>query len=162
MTKSEINRTTKQWLYFKGFQKGKYNTYACPLDGFDARVLFYKDRFREVYYIDVGFILRDDPNGWGQMRAMNQDSKYWHYGEMADGKKYIEKASFYYEQWNKDDYIQCLDKIYDVYIKPYFELGFELLKTIAKDPTCGGKYGASQENPYFVHPHAVAKILGME
>ena len=161
MTKSEFKATTKQWLYSKGFQTMKNEKSIYPMEGFDLFVLFYKSRFDEVFYFDLGFELNgmEPPRGIGQIRAEIPNKKYWQYVTMADGSKHVGIESFVYEDWNKEDYLECLEKIYALYIQPYFDLGFELLKIIAKDPTCGGKFGASKKRQYYIHPNTVKVIL---
>jgi DNA modification methylase len=86
----------------------------------------------------VGFYLKDDRLGWANIYC------------------------YYYEKLEESDYLKCLDEIYEIYIKPYFDLQIDLLNIIAKDPTCKGNYGASKKNPYLLHPHAVEKIWKMK
>jgi len=163
MTKNEIKLVAKQWFLSKGFTKGVDkafgNHFRVPLAEFDVYVMLHKDRFDEVFNFDIGFQLKNNSSGWGHIRVIIPNEKYWKHITMADGSKAVVKHNFYYEEWSKEDYTECLEKIYEIYIKPYFDLGFELLKIIAKDPTCGGKYGASKEHPYGVHPEAVKVIL---
>jgi len=169
MTKNEIKGITKKWFFSKDFQKADTNTkefaglsgatcYIYVLSNFFLYVLFDKDRFSEKFEIIVGFKLKDNYHtGWGNINTRIPNFLKGKYTAIHKKKIY----GYKYEEWEKEDYLACLEMIYDIYIKPYFELGIDLLKIIAKDPSCGGKFGATKEFPYFIHPDAVDKILRM-
>jgi len=154
MTKNEMKTMTKQWLLFKGFGKCKIKAlgescYFYPMKDFDILVSFNKDRFDECYGIAIGFQFKDEPNGWGHIDIQIPNEKYWQNIKMADGSTVVVKDSFYYDDWNEEDYLECLEKIYELHIKPYLDLGVGMLKILAK------------ERPNALHPHAKERILKM-
>ncbi|MDR1939671.1 MAG: hypothetical protein LBQ40_02605 [Clostridiales bacterium] len=140
MTKNEFKTVTKQWLNSKGFYKGKELEieYLYQLSDFDISIYFSKDRFSEMFFFEIGFRLKDDSMGWGHVRVCVSNNIH----------------GFYYEKWEKQDYIECLEEMYAVYIKPYFDLGIEMLKNIIAKPSFRG-------HDYLIHRQAIEKILKM-
>jgi len=134
MLKTEFKAMTKQWLLSKGFKKnlndGGYFTYA--LSKFEVVFAFYKNRFDEIFHMEVGFGLEGFPATYGKA-YLDAPKKYWNHVEMADGSKGIEKGSFYYEKWDKEDYSLFLEEVYDTHIKPYIEKGVKHLKALTKE-----------------------------
>ncbi|MCL2678644.1 MAG: hypothetical protein FWE85_06295 [Clostridiales bacterium] len=143
MEKNDMKKITKQWLFSKGFQKCTEKAYSgigyfYPQSDFDIIFLFDKNRFNENYFIDVGFRLHDETQSWGTVRTNMPLGNY----------------GFYYEQWEKQDYIACLEEIYELYIQPYFDLGVAMLKKIVKKPSFRGQ-------DYLIHRNAFEKIRKM-
>ena len=158
MTKNDFKKVTKEWLLTKRFQKKKETEYLCMLKDFDVSISFDKNRFSEKYHVHIGFRLKDLSTGWGHAMVVIPNEKYWKHIKMADGSITVDDSSFYYEEWEREEYLECLEKVYEIYIKPYFDLGVKYLKALAKDPFLNG-------NPYFnqsfVHPNAVEVIFKM-
>ena len=131
MTKNEMKNITHKWLLEKNFKKDGFAFYHL-LDGFDICVSFLKDRFDECYNNQIGFFLHVDENAWGQI-DVNMTQEYPDFFPSYDnatnpGVIVGKHTGFYYELWNKETYIECLDKIYDKYIQPYFDKGVEYMK----------------------------------
>jgi len=171
MEKNEFTATTKQWLKAKGFSKARYIWYFYPLGDFNIVFAFYKDRFDEKYYIETGFCLNEETINDGLNVRLNTgaievpNKKYWNHFRTADNKKHIEKGAFYYEKWDKDDYLATLEQIYAEHITPYLERGVNYLKAIVVEYQQHlkriEKYGKSEGNTYMIHPDAVKIINNM-
>ena len=149
MVKSEFKKVTKEWLLSKDFKKTKDIEYVYPLEKFDICVMFYKGRFSELYGIEVGFQLKDGPReiDWANMEVEIPNEKYWKHLTMADGSTRVVKTNFYYEEWDKEEYLQALEEIHKNYIQPYFDHGIEHVKKIAQQ--------------VWANPEAIAKVLKM-
>jgi len=158
MTKNEFKKVTKEWLISKGFKKTGDVWYSYSLTDFDITFGFPKDRFDEIYRIHVGFQLRDIATGWGYETSSisKRHKKYWITYDIADGSKELVKSNFYYEKWDKYDYLETLEEICDTHIKPYLDKGIKHLKEIVK------KYGEPFEgNTYMIHPNAAEAVRNM-
>jgi len=139
MEKNDFKKITKEWLLSKGFRKEDELVYICPLEGFDLMVLFIKDRFSEHFYFDIGFQLRNVQWGSGQVRVAVPSEKYWKHIIMADGSKNIVNNCFYYEEWSKDDYLEALENICQIYIQPYYDTGLKYWKKILQEQRYRGQ-----------------------
>lgn len=160
MSNNEIKKITFEWLKSKGFEKGgdDYksfgNCYIYSLSKFDIYIIFNKDRFSESYFFEIGFKVKDILNGWGHVRARVPKSVSC---TTADKNGIY---GYNYEEWSEQDYKNCLEKMYDIYIVPYLKQGIEMLKTIIKNPTsAGGQFGVTKDTPYIIHRNAIEEIL---
>ena len=129
MITKEANALTKKWLKEKGFKsitlKGwsPASTHIYPMDGFNVFITFHKDLYCYRYLFDVGFLFDGLEHGYGIINVRN----------LPSNKNPEEREQgIFYHYLDEEQYLSCLDEMYDKYLKPYFEQGKKYLKKVAK------------------------------
>jgi len=149
MTNNEIKAITKQWLSSKGFKKVREMEYSCTLvEQVNVVILFGRSKFSESYEFDVGFRIKGVSTAWGWVRTHVKNN-----------------LSYYYEKWDKEDYLATLEQMYHKYVRPYFDLGIGYIKNIIKDYRVSNgkvvKLPKISGQPFMIHPDAVKIINNM-
>jgi len=151
MTKNEMKAVTEKWFKSYGFNK-KGIEFIYEFDKFDLFVLFHKDRFDDYFWFVVGFRLKGD-----EATIMINGHPYQAYGMSMQLEISKNVHSFYYEQLDEPLYLKYLQELYNKYLLPYFEKGFEYLKVLVRKPNGGRNF--SRKKPFSISQQARELIL---
>ena len=126
MTYKEAKAVIFKWLKERDFKRitipgGGPFDYAHPLGDFSTLISFYKDRFDDYLIFEVGCYFDDCQYGYATIRV---------YDIPSNKNKDENPQGFYYGELTEEQLIQCLNEIFDKYLKPYYEQGNKYLKEI--------------------------------
>lgn len=123
MTSKEARALTKKWLKEKGFKQIKIPglgiSYICPMGEFYLFIYFYKPWMGDCYRFKVGCHFEDCEYGEATIEAANLPSNI---------NKMNNPEGLYYGELTEEQYLRCLNEMFDKYLKPYYEEGIGYLK----------------------------------
>lgn len=126
MTNKEAKNVIFKWLKERDFKRitipgGLPYNFVYPLGDFNVMMSFYKDRFDDYFMFYVGCHFDNCKYGDALIRV---------YDIPSNKNKDENPQGFYYGELTEDQLIQCLNEIFDRYLKPYYEQGNKYLKEI--------------------------------
>lgn len=101
---------------------GPYS-YVHTFDGFSVLIEFFKDRFNDDFVFHAGCYFDDCEYGDATIRVTNLPSNTH---KLKNGFS----LGLYYGELTEEQFLRCLDEMFDKYLKPYYEKGKEYLKEI--------------------------------
>lgn len=148
MTIKEAKAATTKWLKSKGFRPVKIhgrlpNLYLHSIknifEDFNVMIGFYKDRFGDYYLFDVGCLFENVNYGKASIGVRSIPSNKEKILKMADGRTIRNTQAFYYGDMTEDEYLKCLDEIFEKYLKPFYEQGVNYLREIILNESLFGE-----------------------
>lgn len=136
MTNKEAKAVIFKWLKDRDFTRikipgGAPYSYIHSLGEFNVMFSFYKDRFDEYFIFNVGCYFDNCEYGEALIGVFDIPS---------NKNKAKNRQGFYYGELTEEQLIQCLNEIFDKYLKPYYEQGKKYLKEIIlKEDTLFGE-----------------------
>ena len=128
MTTKEARTLIKKWLKEREFKPvkipGSSSDYIHSLGEFYTYITFYKDRFADAYIFEVGCYFDDCEYGYATIRVLDLPSNTHLFKGHSQGLYYGEG------ELSEAQFLQCLDEMFDKYLKPYYEQGKKYLKYI--------------------------------
>lgn len=126
MTNKEAKAVIFKWLKDRDFTRikipgGAPYSYIHSLGDFNVMISFYKDRFDEYFIFNVGCYFDNCEYGEALIGVFDIPS---------NKNKAKNRQGFYYGELTEEQLIQCLNEIFDKYLKPYYEQGKKYLKKI--------------------------------
>ncbi len=140
MTNKEAKAVIFKWLKDRDFTRIKIPgnsgafDYIHSLGEFNVLISFYKDRFNESYIFEVGCYFDYCEYGEATIRVLDLPSN-------SHLRKGHSQGLYYGEgELTEEQLIQCLNEMFDKYLKPYYVQGKKYLKEIIlKESTLFGE-----------------------
>ena len=98
------------------------------MEEFNVLVSYFKDRFDNDLIFHVGCHFDDCEYGDATIRVIN----------LPSNKHKIKKdfsLGLYFEELTEEDFLRCLDEMFEKYLKPYYDKGKNYLKEIILNPS---------------------------